>query len=121
VLPSVDEFRCSFCHTLPPEEAARVYEKYVVPESRLVGRAPTSADGAIDFEKPHAPLLFIAGELDHIIPSSLNRTNYEKYAKQSGVTELEEMPGRTHYTIGDEGWEAVADRAIAFIEKHTRA
>jgi pimeloyl-ACP methyl ester carboxylesterase len=121
LLPSVDEFRYSFCHTLSPEATARVYDKYVVPESRLVGRATTTADAAIDFKKPHAPLLFIAGELDHIIPSSLNHTNYERYARESGVTEFEEMEGRTHFTIGDEGWEKVADCAVAFIEKHAKA
>jgi pimeloyl-ACP methyl ester carboxylesterase len=119
-LPSPEEFRYAFCHTLSPEDTARVYERLVVPESRIVGRAATTADAAIDFKKPHAPLLFIAGELDHIIPASLNHTNYEKYTQESGVTEFEEMEGRTHYTIGDKGWEQVADCAIAFIEKHSR-
>jgi hypothetical protein len=38
-----------------------------------------------------------------------------------GVTELEEMPGRTHFTLGQEGWETVADHAVAFIEKHSSA
>jgi pimeloyl-ACP methyl ester carboxylesterase len=118
-LPSVEQFHYAFCHTLSLEDTERVYEKLVVPESRLVGRAPTTADAKIDFKKPHAPLLFIAGELDHIIPASLNYSNYEKYAEESGTTELEEMPGRTHFTLGQEGWEAVADCAVAFIEKHS--
>ena len=56
--------------------------------------------------------------MDHIIPASLNHSNYKKYAKESGVTEIEEMPGRTHFTLGQQGWEKIADRAVAFIEKH---
>lgn len=119
-LPSVEDFRYSFCHTLDLESAKRVYEKYVVPESRLVGRAPTSTAAAIDFKKARAPLLFLSGELDHIIPASLNRSNAAKYRPEAGVTEYEEMKGRTHYTLGDAGWETVADRAVAFIEKHAR-
>lgn len=118
LLPSLEEFHYSFCHTLTLEQTKAVYDKYVVPESRLVGRAPTSSAAQIDFKKPHKPLLFIAGELDHIIPSSLNRTNFKKYAPESGVTEFEELPGRTHYTVGDTGWEKVADLAVGFIEKH---
>jgi len=117
-LPTVEEFRYAFAHNLSLEDAERVYEKYVVPESRLVGRGPTSAAAKIDFKKPHAPLLFIAGELDHIIPASLNRSNHAKYAPESGVTEFKEFPGRTHYTLGQEGWEDVAEAALEFIEKH---
>jgi len=116
-LPTLEQFRYAFCHTLSTEDAERVYEKLVVPESRLVGRGPTTPYAKIDFNKPHAPLLFLSGELDHIIPASLNRSNFGKYAKESGVTELQELQGRTHFTLGDTGWEAVADAALAFIKR----
>ena len=30
------------------------------------------------------------------------------------ITELKEFPGRSHYTLGQEGWEEVADFALAW-------
>jgi pimeloyl-ACP methyl ester carboxylesterase len=118
VLLTEAEFAYAFAHTLPVEEVKSIYAAHVVPESRLVGRAPLSPIAAIDFTKPRAPLLLIAGELDHIIPPSLNRANYEKQKRSTAVTEFEQFPGRTHYSvIGHDGWEQVADFARAFVER----
>lgn len=45
-----------------------------------------------------APLLFIAGGSDHIMPASVNKSNAGHYDKSSALTEYKECPGRTHYT-----------------------
>lgn len=95
-------------------EQQDTYERYVVPESR---RVPAEALIAkIDFNKPRPPLLFIAGGADHLIPASLNRTNYVRYKKSLSVTDYKEFPGRVHFTIGQGGWEEVADYVISWLK-----
>jgi pimeloyl-ACP methyl ester carboxylesterase len=119
-LPSVEQFRYAFAHTLPVEAVRAIWEEHVTPESRLVGRGPLSAAAKLDFAAPHAPLAFVAGELDHIIPASLNAANFRKYKHADSVTEHKMFPGRTHYILGQDGWEEVADHARAFIERVVR-
>jgi hypothetical protein len=47
----------------------------------------------VDFKKDdRAPLLFIAGGVDHIVPASVNKSNAKKYAKSSTITSLKEFP-----------------------------
>jgi pimeloyl-ACP methyl ester carboxylesterase len=60
-----------------------------------------------------APLLFISGGSDHILPPKVQRENYTKNAKHStAVTAHVVFDGRDHYTCGEPGWEAVADFAL---------
>jgi hypothetical protein len=37
--------------------------------------------------------LFIAGEVDHILPARLNRTNYERYRDSTAITEALRQAG----------------------------
>lgn len=86
-----------------------------MPESRGLYRSALTSDARVDFARPRAPLLLIAGELDHSMPAALNRANYKRYAKSPSVTEFKVFPGRTHYTaVGGKGWEAVADYALTW-------
>jgi alpha-beta hydrolase superfamily lysophospholipase len=76
-----------------------------------------SGDSKIDYAKAdRAPLLFLAGGADHIVPASVNRRNAKRY--RSGVVDVREFPGRTHYIVGQDGWEEVADYALAWAESH---
>jgi pimeloyl-ACP methyl ester carboxylesterase len=107
-MPSVNWFHYAFCNAMSLEQTEIEFTKFVVPESRNIPRSSTRNDGKIDFEKPHKPILFIAGEKDHIIPSSLNRKNFEAYKDKSSTTDLKEFAGRTHYICGQPNWEEVA-------------
>jgi pimeloyl-ACP methyl ester carboxylesterase len=109
-----EQFQYAWTHTLPLAEQRAAYESVIVPESRRLYRSALSQDAAIDFAKKRAPLLMIAGGQDHILPASLNRSNYERYAKSPSVTDFKLYPQHTHYTIvaGDYGWEEVADYAL---------
>jgi hypothetical protein len=62
-------------------------------------------------------LLLIAGSNDHIIPAALNKSNYEKYRQSASVTNFKEFSGRTHFTIGQKGWEEVAGFAMAWLDQ----
>lgn len=114
---SLSQFVYAFVHTLPPEAQRDAYERNVVPESRIVGRGTLTDAAKIDFDAPHAPLLFVAGELDRIIPASLNESNHARYKHAGSVTELKTFEGRTHYIIGQPGWEEVADHVAAFLQR----
>jgi hypothetical protein len=50
--------------------------------------------------------------LDHISPPSVVKADYKLYDKSKAVTDYKEYPERTHYTLGQDGWEEVADFAI---------
>jgi hypothetical protein len=57
-------------------------------------------------------LLFIAGGKDHLSPASINESNARRYLKSKAVTVYEEFPLRSHLTLGEKGWEQVADYAL---------
>lgn len=115
-VPSVSWFHYAFCNTMSKEATQIEYDKFVVPESRNIPRSSTKDDGEINFNKPHEPLLIIAGEKDHIIPPSLNRKNYEAYKDKKSIATFKEFSGRTHYICGQENWEEVAAYISEWIE-----
>lgn len=118
---SFEQFQYAFVNGLPPDEQKAAYSRYAVPESRRVGKGPTTAAAAIDFARPRPPLLFIAGSEDHIIPASLNRRNHAKYRASGSVTDFKEFAGRTHFIIGQRGWEEVADYALDWLMRQPSA
>lgn len=113
---SPEHFRYTFCNTASLDEARAVHAAFVVPESRNVARGSTGPDGAVDLAKPHAPLLFVAGERDHIVPAALNRKNHAAYTDAASRRDLREFPGRTHWICGQAGWEEVATFVAEWIE-----
>jgi alpha-beta hydrolase superfamily lysophospholipase len=76
-----------------------------------------TGESRIDYAKAdRAPLLFTAGTADHIVPAKVNHKNAAAY--KSGVVEVKEFEGRTHYVVGQDGWEDVADYALTWAEQH---
>ena len=65
-----------------------------------------------------APLLFIAGGADNLMPPSVNQSNAKHYRHTSAITDYKEFPGRSHYTLGEDGWEEVADYALEWAKQH---
>jgi pimeloyl-ACP methyl ester carboxylesterase len=115
------QFHYAFTNTLTAGESRQVYDRYHVPAAsnvlfegalaNLNPKAPTK----VDFTNPNrAPLLFLAGGADHVIPPAVNRENARKYRRSSALTAYREFPGRSHYTIGQPGWEEVADYALSW-------
>ena len=72
----------------------------------------------VDYRKPdRAPLLFLAGGLDRTVPASVVRENHRRY--KTGTVEIKQSPSRSHFTVGEPGWEEVLDRAIDWVETKT--
>ncbi|TLV03443.1 alpha/beta hydrolase [Dyadobacter luticola] len=106
---SFSQWQYGFTNGLPLEIQKEGYYKLAIPESKLIVRDTITSVAKVDFRKPHEPLLLISGSADHTIPSSLNYDNYRKYKSETSVTDYKEFPGRTHYVLGQPGWEEVAE------------
>lgn len=106
---SLSRFQYTFVNGLSSDQQQAAYERYVVPESRRVPAQSLTKVAAINFTRPHPPLLMIAGSDDHLIPASLNKTNYEKYKASPSITDYKEFPGRVHFLIGQDNWQEIAD------------
>ncbi|MCA8256807.1 alpha/beta hydrolase [Burkholderia sp. AU31624] len=114
------EFHYAFTNNLSLEESKKVYDRYAVPVSGRIlfqgafanvnPNAPTRYNFAND---ERAPLLFIAGGNDNILPPAVQRENFERNAKGSqAISAYKLFDGRSHYTCGEKGWEEVADFAL---------
>ena len=119
-------FHYAFTNTLSEEESAAVYERYHIAapgrwiwEGFLSNVKPGHQDTWVNFENDQRPpLLFIAGSVDHVMPAAVNRSNFEHY-KSSAHTDYKEFEGRSHFTVGQPGWEMVADYALNWCNEHT--
>jgi hypothetical protein len=56
--------------------------------------------------------LLIGGGQDHVVPAKVDDEMAKEEGRAPAVTELKEFPERSHYTVGQEGWNEVADYAI---------
>jgi len=125
VLLTPEEFHYAFTNTMTEEQSNVVYERYAVPgpgrvlfQGALANFNPRAAT-AVDYRNDgRAPLLFIAGGADHVIPQQVDKAQAKKYRKSAAVTEFKAFPGRSHFTIGQDGWEDVADYALDWALEH---
>lgn len=122
---TAEEFRYAFTNIMTDDQAAQVYERYYIPAPGrfvwggvLANVIPGPQETAVNYHNDErAPLLFIAGGADHIMPPSVNKSNAHHYNKSKALTEFHEFPGRCHFTCGEDGWEAVADYALDWAER----
>lgn len=116
-LMSFKQWQYAFTNGMSYEEQKEGYYKYLIPESKLVVRDAISKAAKVDFKKPHAPLLFIAGSTDNFIPASLNYANYKKYKHTGSITDYKEFKGRNHFVLGQPTWKEDADFIARWIEQ----
>jgi pimeloyl-ACP methyl ester carboxylesterase len=124
-----EEFHYAFANTLSREESDKVHERYHIPApgsfvwdfGLIANFKPGHQETWVDYQNDdRAPLLFIAGGADHIMPASVNKSNAKHYKKSAALTEFHEFPGRSHWTCAEPGWEEVADMAISWAVVHAR-
>lgn len=122
-----EEFHYAFTNTLSREESDKAYERYHIPApgnwvwayGLIANWKPGKQETAVDYDNDaRAPLLFIAGGADHIMPPSVNKSNAEHYRKSASLTEYREFPGRSHWTCAEPGWEQIADYALSWGVQH---
>lgn len=105
---SFEDWQYAFVNGMPLQEQKAAYDVLTIPESKVVSRGALSNDAKVDFTKPHAPLLMIAGEKDHITPAHLNRRNFHAYHTAGSVVEFKSYPGHNHFVLGLPDWKEVA-------------
>jgi pimeloyl-ACP methyl ester carboxylesterase len=124
---SYEQWRYAFTNGFPEEQARALYERYHIPASGgifwdnvLANVQPGHQHTWVDYHNDdRAPLLFLSGAEDHLMPPSVQRSNARHY-KSDTVTELVELPGRAHLMTAQEGWEEVADHALDWALRHAR-
>lgn len=118
-LMSFREWQYAFTNGMPYEVQRDAYYRLVVPESKLVVRDAITDAAKIDFDKPHVPLLFLAGSADRFIPASLNFSNFRRYTDPDSVTTYKESEGRNHYVLGQPSWEEDACYIATWLDTNT--
>jgi len=116
-----EQWRYAFTNTFSEEESRALYERYHVPASGgilwssvLANITPGPQDAYVNYDNDRrAPLLFIAGGEDNLMPPKVQRSNAEHY-NESTITEVREYEGFAHLLPAQRGWEEVADFALAW-------
>jgi pimeloyl-ACP methyl ester carboxylesterase len=113
------QFHYAFGNTLSEPESNAAYERYAVPgpgrplfQAGLANFNPKAASKVNFSNDTRAPLLIVGGSVDHVVPAKTTRTNFKLYHKSKAISEYKEFPGRSHFTVGQDGWEEVADYAV---------
>jgi pimeloyl-ACP methyl ester carboxylesterase len=116
---TLDQWRYAFTNTFTEEESKRLYERYAIPASGrilfnsvLANFEPGPQDTWVDYKNDkRAPLLFVSGGEDHIMPPKVQRSNAKHYTSDT-ITVVKEYPGYAHLLPAQEGWEAIADYVL---------
>ncbi len=122
------QFHYAFTNTMTDEEAKAAYDRYQVPgPGRVIFQAAFAnfnprAVTKVDFHKDdRPPLLVVGNDQDHTVPASVSKEAAQRLGKSKAVVDYKEFPGRPHFTAGAPGWEAVADYALEWANRHTGA
>jgi pimeloyl-ACP methyl ester carboxylesterase len=119
-----EQWHYAFTNTFSEERSRELYERYHVPASgsifwgsALANIHPGHQDTYVDYHNDdRAPLLFISGTDDHLMPPKIQRSNAMHY-KSDTVTEIMQFEG-PHLLPSKDGWEAVADYALEWAVSH---
>jgi non-heme chloroperoxidase len=122
------QFHYCFGNHTTEDESKKLWERYSIPsvahvlwEGALSLLHPKTASSHVEFDKSNrAPLLLIAGSIDHVVPESVVKKEYEAYNKNTATVEYKVFEGKSHGIVNQAGWEEVADYALAFAEKHIK-
>ena len=123
-----EQWQYTFTNTFPEERGRELYERYHIPASgqifwasALANIHPGKDDTYVNYKNPgRAPLLFISGSDDHLMPPSIQRSNAKHYKGAGTVTEVKEFTG-PHLLPSIEGWEEVADYALDWALTHAKS
>ena len=122
---TAEQFHYAFGNTLSEGDSRRAYDRYAVPAANRVlfeGATANFSPGTaakVDYANAtRAPLLLLSGGQDHVVPAKTTHAIAKKYAKSSAVTEVQDYPRRSHFTVGEPGWEEVADHALDWAVRH---
>lgn len=122
-------FHYAFANTLSRAESDRWHAELAIPApgnvlfdmafADLVPRA--KAASAVRFSNSdRAPLLLVAADRDHLVPESVVYENFNRYRRSSAPTDFKVFHGRPHLITVLDGWQDVADHALAWTARYNR-
>ncbi len=121
-------FHYTFGNDVTRAESDAIWEEQAVPsynrvffEGALAALDEKNGVSHVDFARAdRAPLLLIAGGIDHVVPPKLVKAIHAKYLATGSPATVEyiEYPGRTHRLVSQDGWEAIADHALEWAMSH---
>jgi pimeloyl-ACP methyl ester carboxylesterase len=125
---TLEQWHYAFTNTFTEEQSRDLYERYHVPasgrilwDSVLANLQPGHQGTWVDYHNDsRAPLLFLSGGEDNLMPPAIQRSNAKHY-KSNTVTEVKEYPGRSHLMPAEEGWQEIADYALDWAVEHARS
>ena len=128
VMLTPKQFHYAFTNTLDDAAAADVYARLPIPgparplfQSAFANVNPNAAT-KVDYKNPNrAPLLLLAAGQDRVVPASTIKAEFKLQSKSEAKTEFELYPERSHHTVGEPGWERVADRVLEWAEENASA
>ena len=113
-----EQWHYAFTNTFSEAESKVMYDRYHVPasgavfwESVLANVPGARTRGSTISNDDRAPLLFISGGADNLMPPSVQRSNAKHY-KSNTLTEVKEYEGFAHLLPAQKGWEQIADFAL---------
>ncbi len=122
-----EEWQYAFTNTFTEEEGRALWQRYAIPAnggilwgSVLANFQPGHQDTWVDYKNDdRAPLLFVSGSEDHIMPPAIQESNLKHY-KSDTVTERREYEGYAHLLPAQKGWEQIADEVLDWALQHAR-
>ncbi|QEG01780.1 Phospholipase YtpA [Stieleria maiorica] len=124
---SSNRFRSVVANAVDDDEAAELFDRYVVPAparvlfelafSNLTPRSPLYVNYC---NHKRAPLLLVSGSDDHLVPNTITRRVLHRHACSNSVTDFKEFSGRSHLLIAERGWEEVASYTLAWAFSQTK-
>jgi non-heme chloroperoxidase len=119
-----EQFRYGFANAVSEAEAQDLYKTFAVPASGVpLFQAATAnlnpwTEAKVDTDNPdRGPVLIISGEKDNTVPWAIANASFKRQQRNTGVTEIVEMPNRGHALVVDSGWREVAETALAFVKR----
>jgi pimeloyl-ACP methyl ester carboxylesterase len=124
-----EQWHYAFTNTFTEEESLALYQRYHIPAAgrilwgaTLANLQPGPQDAAVNYRSDdRAPLLFISGSEDHLMPPKVQRSNAKHYKSKHTITEVKEFEGRAHLLPAQTGWGEVADYALDWAVSHASA
>jgi pimeloyl-ACP methyl ester carboxylesterase len=122
------QWHYALTNTFGDDESLALYQRYHIPasgavfwESAFANVTPGRQGSWVNYENDaRAPLLFISGGADNLMPPSVQRSNAKHFTSNT-VTEVKEFEGRAHLMPAERGWEEAADYALSWAVSHAVA
>lgn len=115
---SFETWQYAFTNGMSLADQEKSYEDNTIPESKRAARGGLSLAAKVNFKKAHAPLLFIAGGKDNIIPATLNKRNFKRYSDKRSVTDFKQFDDHNHFVVGLQDYPVTAEYIYNWIMQH---